>query len=1189
MASTAARPPGRSFFTLLTLLSGLWAGAAVAQPANDNFANALVLAGANATASGTNVAATLEASEPVHAGVPAQASVWWQWTASAAIQVAINTSGSSFDTVLAVYTGSAVNALTVIASNDDAAGTTSALTFIAQPGTTYRIAVAGYETARGSIQLALATGAPVDPNNLPPVISANPSPGTRIELPPGLLSANSLATLDLIAVGGTGAGSAALACTAQGGVRVGAAGSTPTGTSFTQIIAAGGQPTDAAVAGTIAATEQNIAAGLSCVVTPSGGPSYSLVFAVLIPAALPQNAPPLLSSLPPSGASLALRPAPSGRAARGLLELRARIGTGSGSVAVSCSGSDGIRVGAAGTTPASAGFSFTLVAAAAPPDLAIAATVGAVGPNPALSCTATPSAGPAYSFSFTVAVPPALPAAALALSWQAQGPAPTTGGQSEGIQIPRSNPVSGAVHVVIPHPTNANVMYVGAVNGGVWRSSNATAPDPSWTRLTDSIASLSVGGLDLDPLDPSAQTLVLGAGRFSSYGGAGGLRSGLIRTTNGGSSWSALDASMAGRNISAVAARGSVILAAADFADAFACGNIGLFRSTDSGASFLKLTAAQGFPGGGVDALVGHPGNPAVLYASLEAAQPCAGNGSLNGIYRSADSGASWSKVSSAAMDALFDQPSSSAYMVRMQVAPTGQVVVAIARGTLRGVFHSANNGVSWTSMGVPLTTEGAEQIGVHPGGQGSLHLSVAISTADPNLVFVGGDRQPLGGNQNFPNSIGARDFSGRLFRGDVRVTGAAAWTSLTHSGTASASVSNPGSSPHADSRSMAFDASERLIQGDDGGVYARLSPANSAGDWISLNGNLQITEQHSLAYDRNARVAMSGNQDNGTMRQLSTGLSAWAVISGGDGGDVAVDRLQRAAQGQAVSYFSAQNLLNFRRRVHSATNATVGSLVAPLLTVVSGGPRPTGQFVTPLGINQVGGSRLVIGGANGVYESLDSGDTVLAIAPGLVALYFGLGGSIAYGALDNADALYVAGCVGSSCTAGNDDGVYARASLGAPLALRRANVGSAVASGLALDPELASHVFVFEIAGTSSRVFRSTNSGLNWSEITGNLPAGAGIIRSLRYLPGPFGDALALGTDTGVFVSAEDSGFSVWTAAGQGLPRAPVYRLDYDSGQDLLVAGTFGRGTFSLQGAVVRAVDLLPRLPFADGFEGLN
>jgi Bacterial pre-peptidase C-terminal domain len=130
-----------------------------AAPANDNFANAVTLSGNTVTWPGTNIGATREIGEPNPAGVTGGASVWLTWTPTTTHTVTINTHGSNFDTVLAVYTGSSVMGLTTVAANDDDVANrtlTSAVTFTAVAGTVYHIAVDGYHGATGSIVLNLA-------------------------------------------------------------------------------------------------------------------------------------------------------------------------------------------------------------------------------------------------------------------------------------------------------------------------------------------------------------------------------------------------------------------------------------------------------------------------------------------------------------------------------------------------------------------------------------------------------------------------------------------------------------------------------------------------------------------------------------------------------------------------------------------------------------------------------------------------------------------------------------------------------------------------------------------------------------------------------------------------------------------------------------------------------------------------
>ncbi len=125
---------------------------------NDNFANAITITGSSATVTGSNAGATKEVGEPNHAGNVGGHSVWWTWTAPTSGTVTIDTLGSNFDTLMGVYTGSSVSALTVKASNDDSAAggtTTSKVTLAVTAGTAYQIAVDGYGGVVGSITLHL--------------------------------------------------------------------------------------------------------------------------------------------------------------------------------------------------------------------------------------------------------------------------------------------------------------------------------------------------------------------------------------------------------------------------------------------------------------------------------------------------------------------------------------------------------------------------------------------------------------------------------------------------------------------------------------------------------------------------------------------------------------------------------------------------------------------------------------------------------------------------------------------------------------------------------------------------------------------------------------------------------------------------------------------------------------------------
>ena len=121
-------------------------------PANDNFAAAQVLTGCSGSTNSANVGATHEAGEPQHfppGGGGAGAgnrSVWYRWQAPGNGSFDFTTAGSRYDTVLAIYTGSAVGSLTLVGRSDDVSGSnrTSKVNVNATAGTVYRIAVDGY-------------------------------------------------------------------------------------------------------------------------------------------------------------------------------------------------------------------------------------------------------------------------------------------------------------------------------------------------------------------------------------------------------------------------------------------------------------------------------------------------------------------------------------------------------------------------------------------------------------------------------------------------------------------------------------------------------------------------------------------------------------------------------------------------------------------------------------------------------------------------------------------------------------------------------------------------------------------------------------------------------------------------------------------------------------------------------------
>ena len=102
--------------------------------------------------------------------------------------------------------------------------------------------------------------------------------------------------------------------------------------------------------------------------------------------------------------------------------------------------------------------------------------------------------------------------------------------------------------------------------------------------------------MEFDPTDVNRQILVAGFGRFSSFGRRGSARLGLLRSTNQGTSWTLINGGglLTGKNISGVAPRGLVIVVSVNTADAAGADQIGVFRSTNTGATFTQVSVGNG-------------------------------------------------------------------------------------------------------------------------------------------------------------------------------------------------------------------------------------------------------------------------------------------------------------------------------------------------------------------------------------------------------------------------------------------------------------------------------------------------------------------------------------------------------------------------------------------------------------------
>ncbi len=291
-------------------------------------------------------------------------------------------------------------------------------------------------------------------------------------------------------------------------------------------------------------------------------------------------------------------------------------------------------------------------------------------------------------------------------AWIAQGPGPTINAQ---VSVSPNDDINGGIQAIAPHPSDGNTVYVGATNGGVWKTTNASSSSPNWIPLTDGLRSQSISDVQFDVTDATFQTLIVGTGRLSNFAQRGDEEIGLYYTTNGGSAWTTIsDPLLVGQKIMGVAVRGSSMLA----------GSLtgGMVRSTNGGLTWANISGANGLTAGGIYTLVADPSNTNRFYTAVVGV----------GVFRTDDAGANWNDVTAGLTGIGPDR------YIRIAVHHSlGNNVVYIAvagsgAGSPTRVFRSTNQGANWTAL---------DTVVVHNGGQQFPDTSLAADPTNPNIV----------------------------------------------------------------------------------------------------------------------------------------------------------------------------------------------------------------------------------------------------------------------------------------------------------------------------------------------------------------------------------------------------------------------------------------------------------------------
>jgi photosystem II stability/assembly factor-like uncharacterized protein len=691
-------------------------------------------------------------------------------------------------------------------------------------------------------------------------------------------------------------------------------------------------------------------------------------------------------------------------------------------------------------------------------------------------------------------------------AWTLVGPEPTIPLLSEAFA--GSPNVSGRVTALAVDPTNASIIYAGGADGGVWKTTNGGT---NWTPLTDTQVSLAIGAFAIDP--SNHLNIYAGTGEDNNnqdgYTGAG-----ILKSTDGGSTWTNLpgpfvgpfDSVTGGGSIGSLAVHptnGQILLAGVTLE-----GADGVYRSTDGGSTWTGVIGGSGFP---ATAVVFDPTNGNNAFVAIGAS----GGNAQNGIYGSTDAGATWTPLLTAG------------------TAPAGRIALALApstpttlyasiayesdgttsAGSLYALYKTTNSGTSWTKLA---------SVPNYCNPQCWYDMALAVAPNNANVVFGAGAYQYATDSQTTV----------------VRSTDGGTTWALLGGGANGVNV-------HTDGHAVAFSPSGSTVYvGTDGGVWSSTNVTASTVNWTSLNATLAITQFYNgLSVDpTNVNRMFGGAQDNGP--QGYTDSLTWnGVAPCGDGGFSAIDPLS-----PDTVYVSGHGPCVEKSTTGGSLNTF--SNVAP--TISSSGRI---AFIPPVVLDPSSPSNVYVG-ANQLYQSTDGATTWNAISPDLTA-----GGTLAIVAVAPSDS--------NTIYTGSDDAIVAvtKDAL-AGTSSKWSNISTAATravTDIKVDPTTSTTAYVTYggfsgFTDSVGHVFKTTNGGSSWTDISGNLPNTE--VTSIAIDP-DVANTYYVGTDVGAFSTS--NGGTTWSVLGTGLPNVGVVSLAFQHATRTLVAGTHGRSAWTL------------------------
>jgi len=762
-------------------------------------------------------------------------------------------------------------------------------------------------------------------------------------------------------------------------------------------------------------------------------------------------------------------------------------------------------------------------------------------------------------------------------SWTPIGPYPIPNGQTTTI----STPVSGRVTAIAVHPTNPNIVYVGAAQGGVYRTTDGGA---SWVAIFDNAASLAIGALALAPTDPTILYVGTGEpnGSADSFFGVGLYRIDNAETApvlngpfNPTPTTDIIGAkTFTGRAISKILVdptdAATIFVSTVSgigglYNEAFAASPPitalrGIYRSTNatSGSpSFAKLTVN---PAGSIAPDV--TGNALIQDMAYDPTDAtwntivCWLNGSptvapLGGIYRTTNAKAATPTFTQQFVTTISGARASFASNriagLTTMIAATGEAgPTSPCTGNGGALRRSTDGGVTWSAK---LAGGGG-----FCGGQCFYDLPVAISPTDANLILIGG-----AGNGTCP----------RVF---ARSTNAGA--SFTAAGVADVGL-------HADAHAIVFAPSDPTIvyEGNDGGIF---KSTDGGATWTSLNNaDFSATQFQSIAvHPTDANFSIGGTQDNGTNWYQPS--ATWVRADFGDGGMTAID--QNAPDNTNVTmyhtYFNQTNAMAFAR---VTTTASASDGLWTLFGCGFGGSTPNGmtctasaiQFYAPL-VTGPGNPNTLYFGSDVLYRSADAGVTMVKVSQEPIVASRSIESIAIAPSNDNVRLVGLSnftiwGTVTGSSTLTNMTGGSMPAHSPCRIMIDPTDPNVAYVGFGGFNLGAGNHVWKTTNLMTGTPTWAASGSGLP------DVPANAIVIDPA--VP----NRLWVGTDVGVYASAD--GGATWTPFTTGMPVVAVFDMKLQPSNRILRCATHGRGMFERFVDVPTATNLaLVGAEFVDG-----